>query len=108
MIINNELYYNIFDKRSNDIVRTEFSEERRLQDCLTASGPFGFDPLDNDYAESLERVTGIEPALKAWEALILPLNYTRKRYFCYIMISAKINKKMKGRNNIFPTDELFL
>ena len=29
----------------------------------------------------LERVTGIEPALKAWEALILPLNYTRKRDF---------------------------
>ena len=25
----------------------------------------------------MERVTGIEPALKAWEALILPLNYTR-------------------------------
>ena len=24
----------------------------------------------------LEQVTGIEPALKAWEALILPLNYT--------------------------------
>ena len=56
----------------------------------------------------MERVTGIEPALKAWEALILPLNYTRKRYFCYIMISAKINKKMKSRDNIFPIDELFL
>ena len=26
----------------------------------------------------MERVTGIEPALKAWEALVLPLNYTRK------------------------------
>ena len=25
----------------------------------------------------MERVTGIEPAFKAWEALILPLNYTR-------------------------------
>lgn len=24
----------------------------------------------------MEQVTGIEPALKAWEALILPLNYT--------------------------------
>jgi hypothetical protein len=24
-----------------------------------------------------ERVTGIEPASRAWEALILPLNYTR-------------------------------
>ena len=28
----------------------------------------------------LERVTGIEPAFKAWEALILPLNYTRNVY----------------------------
>jgi hypothetical protein len=25
----------------------------------------------------LERVTGIEPALSAWEAEVLPLNYTR-------------------------------
>lgn len=25
----------------------------------------------------LERVTGIEPALRAWKARILPLNYTR-------------------------------
>ena len=27
----------------------------------------------------LERVTGIEPALSAWEADVLPLNYTRVR-----------------------------
>ncbi len=27
----------------------------------------------------LERVTGIEPALSAWEAEVLPLNYTRER-----------------------------
>lgn len=27
--------------------------------------------------ESLERVTGIEPAYRAWEASVLPLNYTR-------------------------------
>jgi hypothetical protein len=26
---------------------------------------------------SCERVTGIEPALSAWEADVLPLNYTR-------------------------------
>ena len=25
----------------------------------------------------MERVTGIEPALSAWEAEVLPLNYTR-------------------------------
>lgn len=29
----------------------------------------------------MERVTGIEPALKAWEALALPLNYTRIALF---------------------------
>ena len=27
----------------------------------------------------VERVTGIEPALSAWEADVLPLNYTRAR-----------------------------
>ena len=27
----------------------------------------------------MERVTGIEPALSAWEAEVLPLNYTRRR-----------------------------
>ena len=31
------------------------------------------------WAFSLERVTGIEPALSAWEADVLPLNYTRAR-----------------------------
>ena len=28
-------------------------------------------------SRGLERVTGIEPALSAWEADVLPLNYTR-------------------------------
>jgi hypothetical protein len=32
---------------------------------------------------NLERVTGIEPALSAWEADVLPLNYTRERGRCY-------------------------
>ena len=27
---------------------------------------------------TLERVTGIEPAFSAWEADVLPLNYTRE------------------------------
>jgi hypothetical protein len=30
----------------------------------------------------LERVTGIEPALSAWEADVLPLNYTRADLRC--------------------------
>jgi hypothetical protein len=29
------------------------------------------------WAFAMERVTGIEPALSAWEAEVLPLNYTR-------------------------------
>ena len=29
------------------------------------------------WAFIVERVTGIEPALQAWEARVLPLNYTR-------------------------------
>ena len=29
------------------------------------------------WAFELERVTGIEPAFSAWEADVLPLNYTR-------------------------------
>jgi hypothetical protein len=28
--------------------------------------------------KDLERVTGIEPAFSAWEADVLPLNYTRR------------------------------
>jgi hypothetical protein len=29
--------------------------------------------------QPFERVTGIEPAFSAWEADVLPLNYTRDR-----------------------------
>ena len=32
---------------------------------------------DNRYAGALERVKGIEPSYEAWEASVLPLNYTR-------------------------------
>ena len=30
------------------------------------------------FVVGLERVMGIEPTFKAWEALVLPLNYTRR------------------------------
>jgi hypothetical protein len=33
---------------------------------------------------ALERVTGIEPALSAWEADVLPLNYTRGHLHCLV------------------------
>jgi hypothetical protein len=35
-----------------------------------------------NWAFMMERVTGIEPASRAWEALILPLNYTRSDAEC--------------------------
>ena len=39
--------------------------------CAAGGGPAGPSPGD------LERVMGIEPTLAAWEAAVLPLNYTR-------------------------------
>ena len=36
----------------------------------------------------MERVTGIEPALSAWEADVLPLNYTRAHLHCLAVESA--------------------
>lgn len=30
-----------------------------------------------DFMEKMERVKGIEPSYAAWEAAVLPLNYTR-------------------------------
>lgn len=39
--------------------------------------------------EKLERVEGIEPSTKAWEAFVLPLNYTRsERLTLYQMFAA--------------------
>jgi hypothetical protein len=35
------------------------------------------------WAFVVERVTGIEPALSAWEADVLPLNYTRAHRHCF-------------------------
>ena len=44
--------------------------------------PFGHAALARESAAeldlSVERVTGIEPAFSAWEADVLPLNYTRR------------------------------
>ena len=45
-------------------------------------GP-GRENLPATWASSSERVTGIEPALSAWEADVLPLNYTRERASLY-------------------------
>jgi hypothetical protein len=40
-------------------------------------GPDG-PKVASDQTERVERVTGIEPAFSAWEADVLPLNYTRE------------------------------
>jgi hypothetical protein len=37
---------------------------------------------------TVERVTGIEPALSAWEADVLPLNYTRAHEHGLVTLSA--------------------
>jgi hypothetical protein len=34
-------------------------------------------PRSGRWAGELERVKGIEPSYEAWEAAVLPLNYTR-------------------------------
>ena len=44
------------------------SSQARDDSATRSSGP----------AKEVERVTGIEPALSAWEADVLPLNYTRR------------------------------
>ncbi len=46
----------------------------------TSKAPAGTRVLTRAFR--LERVTGIEPALSAWEADVLPLNYTRRRHHC--------------------------
>lgn len=42
----------------------------------------------------LERVTGIEPAASAWEAEVLPLDYTREQLYCTLF--ARICQELFG------------
>ena len=48
-----------------------------VRNLETSKAQTGIHPLI--WASTAERVTGIEPALSAWEAEVLPLNYTRVR-----------------------------
>jgi hypothetical protein len=52
-------------------VKTEFSGAKKASATPCAFG--------------LERVMGIEPTFKAWEALVLPLNYTRDGIRAYAL-----------------------
>ena len=53
----------------------------------------------------MERATGIEPALEAWEAPVLPLNYARKVLMIidYVKIQSKNSPK---KNHHFLLDPL--
>ena len=49
--------------------------------CMSALYQVGSEanfPMESMTSEILERVKGIEPSYEAWEAAVLPLNYTRE------------------------------
>lgn len=39
---------------------------------------FGKNGKSSSFDELLERMKGVEPSSRAWEACVLPMNYTRK------------------------------
>ena len=47
----------------------------------------------------LERVMGIEPTFSAWEADVLPLNYTRVRGACRRLRSRRARRRQSARTN---------
>lgn len=59
------------------LIELGFDKSRNEIRCLSCI------PVRDNELAILERVTGIEPALKAWEALVLPLNYTRITFAIY-------------------------
>ena len=56
---------------------TDACEQTASRGCRRTA-PFGLEN-PSDQRLYLERVRGIEPPLQAWEACVLPLNYTRGR-----------------------------
>jgi hypothetical protein len=50
---------------------------RGRSDSAGGSGTLGSEGVAGEEAAKVERVEGIEPSTKAWEAFVLPLNYTR-------------------------------
>ena len=48
------------------------------------------DRLSAPLAQNMERVKGIEPSLSAWEADVLPLNYTRTFKICALSLHPDI------------------
>lgn len=45
---------------------------------------------------ALERVTGIEPAFSAWEADVLPLNYTRRSVYVTAPADGRRSRERSG------------
>lgn len=57
--------------------------------------------LRHDYGAALERMMGIEPTRPAWEAGVLPLNYTR-------MLHRQLSFSLKSTNYLsFKTIVLY-
>jgi hypothetical protein len=56
---------------------TAFSLSFLLLECLEPLGRLNNRIRNGDCSFHMERVMGIEPTLAAWEAAVLPLNYTR-------------------------------
>ena len=54
---------------------------RMIKDVETSKALVGTEVLTRAFTK--ERVKGIEPSLSAWEADVLPLNYTRERSLLY-------------------------
>ena len=54
--------------------------------------------------ETLERVKGIEPSYAAWEAAVLPLNYTR--LVLLIIGSAFSQRRLKSKTTAWPLGHL--
>jgi len=59
------------------IKHREKSRRQDSQFLAHPNPPIREDPYGRTITDNLERVMGIEPTLSAWEAEVLPLNYTR-------------------------------
>ena len=53
-----------------------------------------------EVGEIVERMTGVEPAFKAWEAFVLPMNYIRKK--CLLGTEVKFSTSRTAPQTRFP------
>ena len=57
-------------------ILTDQGTDQAFADCFDTEEN-SLPRIKNGHMNQLERVMGIEPTLEAWEAAVLPLNYTR-------------------------------